>query len=120
MSDIALNTTDRILLKVPTSAGWEWFDPMLVSGATFFEVEKEATYRNATDIVRFDCSTLTGENINEATAPYFSGDFDNPPQWVKGTPHFEQMFFEEAEERRTEAAHKRSLTAPSWYRGVAV
>lgn len=119
MSDIALNTTDRILLKVPTSAGWEWFDPMLVSGATFFDVANEATYRNALEIIRFDGSTLTGENVNEATAPYFSGDFDNPPMWVKETEKFKDMKYDEAEERRTEASHKRSLTAPSWYRGVA-
>lgn len=119
MSDIALNTDDRILLKVPTSSGWEWFDPMLVSGATFFDVANEATYRNALDIVRFDGSTLTGEIINEQAAPYFSGDFDAPPLWVKDTPFFKQMAFEEEEDRRAEQAHKGSFTRPSWYRGVA-
>lgn len=119
MPDIALNTDERILLKVPTASGWEWFDPMLFSGATFFDVANEATYRNALDIIRFDCKSLTGENVNEDAAPFFSGDFSNPPMWVKETSKFQDMKYDEAEERRTEAAHNRSLTAPSWYRGVA-
>lgn len=117
--DIALNTDDRILLKVPTSSGWEWFDPMLVSGATFFDVANEATYRNATDIILFDCATLTGTNINEDAAPYFSGDFDTPPLWVKDTPFFKQMAFEEEEDRRNQVRHERSFKSPSIYRGVA-
>lgn len=119
MSEIALNTDDRILLKVPTASGWEWFDPMLVSGATFFDVANEATYRNATDIILFDCATLTGTNINEDAAPYFSGDFDSPPQWVKDTPFFKQMAFEEEEDRRNQVRHERSFKSPSIYRGVA-
>nr|WP_278521288.1 hypothetical protein [Brucella anthropi] len=119
MCEAALNTDDRILLKVPTSSGWEWFDPMLVRGATFFDVANEATYRNALDIVRFDGSTLTGEIINERAAPYFSGDFDNPPLWVKDTPFFKQMAFEEEEDRRNQVRHERSFKSPSIYRGVA-
>lgn len=118
MSNIALNTAERILLKVPTSDGYEYLDPRLIRGATFQQVADEATAYEATAIYRFDEESLTVEDITEMVVPYFSGDFSDAPAWMRGSSIAEQMAYEDRLEAKAADRHQRSLRSPSVYLGA--
>ncbi len=118
MSNIALNTAERILLKVPTSDGYEYLDPRLIRGATYQQVADEATAYEATAIYRFDEESLTVEDITEMVVPYFSGDFSDVPAWMRGSSIAEQMAYEDRLEAKAADRHQRSLRSPSVYLGA--
>ncbi|ELT46868.1 hypothetical protein D584_22816 [Brucella intermedia M86] len=115
MSNIALNTAERILLKVPTSDGYEYLDPRLIRGATYQQVADEATAYEATAIYRFDEESLTVEDITETVVPFFSGDFSDAPAWMRGSSIAEQMAYEDLLEAKASDRHHRSLRSPSVY-----
>lgn len=123
MSNIALNTAERILLKVPTSDGYEYLDPRMIRGATYQQVADEATAYEATAyeataIYRFDEESLTVEDITEMVVPFFSGDFSDAPAWMRGSSIAEQMAYEDRLEAKTADRHQRSLRSPSVYLGA--
>jgi hypothetical protein len=106
----ALNTAERILLKVPTSDGYEWLDPRLVRGATYQDVADEATAYDAICIIRFDEDTLTGEDITDDVAKYSDIDpTDNPPLWLKNASNFEAIRYEAIADAAGHARHERSF-----------
>lgn len=118
MSNIALNTAERILLKIPKSDGYEYLDPRLIRGATYQQVADEATAYEATAIYRFDEESLTVEDITETVIPFFSGDFSDAPAWMRGSSIAEQMAYEDRLEAKTADRHQRSLRSPSVYLGA--
>lgn len=114
MKTIALHTAERILLKVPTSKGYEWFDPQLVRGATYQDIADQATAYDALEIRRFDEEAGRVEDITDTVALHSQTDaLDNPPLWLRNSSMFGNIRAEAIHDARLEAAHVRSFRAVS-------
>ncbi len=117
MSKIALNTNERILLRVPNSTGYEWLDPQLMRGATYQDVADEATAYGATEIRRFDENAGHVEDITDTVFLKSNVDVtgDDLPLWVRHADSFEAIRSEEVRASRQIVAHERSFQSPSIY-----
>jgi hypothetical protein len=107
----ALNTAERILLKVPTRDGDELIDPRLTRGATYQDVADEASAYGALTILRFDDATLTAEDITDDVAMHAPevDAVENPPLWLQNSSLFGTIRAEAIAEARSIAAHERSF-----------
>lgn len=107
----ALNTAERILLKVPTTDGYEWLDPRLIRGATYQEVADEATAYDALEIRRFDEESGTTTDITDDVALHAPevDAVDNPPLWLQNSSLFGIIRYEAIQDAALSARHERSF-----------
>lgn len=110
MSTIALNTAERILLKVPTPVGYEYLDPRLTSGATYQDVADEATGHEAIAIIRFDETAMHAEDITDTVAIHSNTSaLVDTPLWLQNSSLFGTIRYEANRASAEMQRHERSF-----------
>ncbi|MFK4826020.1 hypothetical protein ACI0FM_14710 [Paenochrobactrum sp. BZR 588] len=110
MSSIALNSTEHILLKVPTCDGFELLDPRLKRGASYQDVADEATGYDAIEILRLDMATMHAEDITDTVALHSNTDaLEDVPLWLQNSSLFGTIFYEAKRNRDEMQRHERSF-----------